>query len=253
MKALASGKLWPSSKNGFERAQSEMTTIATICARGGSQGLPRKNVLPLAGRPLIVHSIHQALAHPAIDLVFVSTDDIEIARIAEEAGAGVPYLRPSHLATDSAAKAPVIEHLVRRLEQDGQSIDRIVDLQPTSPLRMSEDITACLALLDHDSDCVIAVCAAAENPYFNLVELDCDGYAQISKGLAGAVVARQQSPAVFAVNGSAYCWHRDTLDKGVLGGRTKVHVMPRERSIDIDSELDFRIVELLIAERHNFS
>src|ERR1043165_7389069 len=119
-------------------------TIATVCARGGSQGLPGKNVRSLAGRPLIVHSIEQALGCPQIDAVYVSTDDEGIAEIARAAGANVPFLRPAELATASAPKLPVVRHLVEAVEATGVAIARIVDLQPTSPLREVADIQACL-------------------------------------------------------------------------------------------------------------
>lgn len=221
-------------------------TIATVCARGGSQGLPGKNIRLLGGRPLIAHSIDQALAYAGIDQVFVSTDDPEIAEIARECGATVPFLRPPELATPKAGKLPVIAHLVDHVEAAGVTVERIVDLQPTSPLRCLQDIDDCLAALDEQTDCVVSACVSEANPYFNLVELDGDGHVHLSKGEPGRIVARQQAPAVYAVNGAIYVWHRSTLDKGVLGGRTRLHVMPRERSIDIDSALDFQIVELLM-------
>lgn len=122
--------------------------IATICARGGSKGLPRKNVLPFAGMPLIAHSIRQALACPLIQGVYVSTDDAEIAQVAREHGAQVPYLRSAELATDAAGKLPAIEHLAAHLEAQGAQIATLVDLQPTSPLRSAQDLDAALALRD---------------------------------------------------------------------------------------------------------
>ncbi|HEU5068310.1 MAG TPA: acylneuraminate cytidylyltransferase family protein, partial [Sphingomicrobium sp.] len=148
-----------------------MTTVATICARGGSQGLPGKNIKPLHGKPLIVHTIELALRHGLIDAVYVSTDSPEIAAVAEKAGAEVPGLRPAELATSTAGKLPAIENLVSRIEERGTAIDRIVDLDPTSPLRSPHDVTACLTLLGQDTDCVITAFPAEKNPYFNMVEL----------------------------------------------------------------------------------
>ncbi len=226
-----------------------MLTIATICARGGSTGLPGKNIRPLRGKPLIAHTIEQALAAPDIDRVFVSTDSEEIAAVARDYGAEVPFLRPDHLATASAAKLPVIAHLIEMLEADGLVIGRIVDLDPTSPLRSQSDIAECLVLLDHETDCVITGYPAEKNPYFNMVELDCQGFAQLSKTVAGGVVARQQAPAVYAMNASIYLWWRETFDKGIWGARTRVHVMPRDRSIDVDSLVDFHLVELLMGTK----
>lgn len=224
-----------------------MRTICTICARGGSQGLPGKNIRPLAGKPLIVHSIELALAHPQIDGVYVSTDSEEIADVARAAGASVPFLRPAHLATSDAGKLPVIEHLVAWLEGEGQPVDRIVDLQPTSPLRTAEDISGCLALLDDATDCATTATVSDANPYYNLLELDDAGHAVLSKPGEG-YVARQQAPDVYQLTGSVYCWHRATLQKGVLGGTTRLHLVPPERAIDIDGLLDFRLAELLIGD-----
>lgn len=226
-----------------------MSTIATICARGGSQGLIGKNIRPLLGKPLIAHTIAMALAHPRLDRVFVSTDSVEIAAVSRDSGAEVPFLRPPELATSDAAKLPVISHLVEQVEAAGLEVNRIVDLDPTSPLRSAVDIDACLDLLDEQTDCVITAYPAEKNPYFNMVELDADGLACLAKKLPGAVVSRQQAPPVYSMNASIYVWHRNTFRKGVWGGRTRLHVMPRERSIDIDSAIDFALVELLMKDR----
>jgi len=226
-----------------------MTTIATICARGGSSGLPGKNIKLLAGKPLIVHTIEQAFACQRIKRVFVSTDSPEIAEVARSAGAEVPGLRPAELATATAAKMPVIRHLVGLMEAQGVEVSRIVDLDPTSPLRLVTDIESCLDLLDADTDVVITGYPAEKNPYFNMVEAKPDGNIGLVKSLPGGVVARQQAPVVFAMNASVYVWHRHTLDLGLWEGRVKLHAMPRERSIDIDTPIDFRLVELLLAER----
>ena len=226
-----------------------MTTIATICARGGSSGLPGKNIKLLAGKPLIVHTIEQAFACQRIKRVFVSTDSPEIAEVARSAGAEVPGLRPAELATATAAKMPVIRHLVGLMEAQGVEVSRIVDLDPTSPLRLMTDIESCLDLLDADTDVVITGYPAEKNPYFNMVEAKPDGNIGLVKSLPGGVVARQQAPVVFAMNASVYVWHRHTLDLGLWEGRVKLHAMPRERSIDIDTPIDFRLVELLLAER----
>jgi CMP-N-acetylneuraminic acid synthetase len=224
-----------------------VSVVATVCARGGSTGVPRKNLRLLHGKPLIVYTIEQALACDGIDAVYVSTDDEEIAEVARRAGAGIPFLRPAELATSTAAKIPVIEHLVRGLEGRGVPIERIVDLDPTSPLREVTDIRACLDLLDEDTDVVITGYEAEKNPYFNMVEPDPMGGFRLVKG--GGVASRQEAPKVYAMNASIYVWHRHSLAKGLWNGRVKLHVMPRERSVDIDTELDFKLVELLMRER----
>jgi CMP-N,N'-diacetyllegionaminic acid synthase len=225
-----------------------VTTICTICARGGSVGVPRKNIRMLSGKPLIGWTIEQALACTDIDLVAVSTEDDEIASIAEDFGAVVPYRRPAELAISAAGKMPVIEHLVEFLESTGQQIDRIVDLDPTSPLRTNADIEAALALLDDHTDAVITGYLSDKNPYFNMVERKDDGGFGLVKPASG-VVARQAAPAVYSMNASIYVWHRRTLSNGLWDGRTALYEMPRERSVDIDSELDFRLVEMLMEER----
>lgn len=226
-----------------------MPVIATICARGGSQGVPGKNIKDLMGKPLIAHTIEQALACKKIDEVFVSTDSEDIAEVARAAGAKVPFIRPAELATSSAAKIPVIQHLVDHVINDeGMEVEKIVDLDPTSPLRELSDVEACIDLLDSETDCVITAFEAEKNPYFNMVE-EVDGNIQLVKKPAGAVVARQAAPNVYSMNASIYVWRPETLSKGLWDGKIKMHIMPRERSIDIDAPLDFKIVELLMKEK----
>lgn len=223
-------------------------TIATICARGGSKGLPGKNIRPFAGRPLIVHSIEQALACPQLEGVYISTDSEEIAAVARAAGAQVPYLRPAELASDQAGKLPVIEHLVRHLEAQGLAVARVVDLQPTSPLRKPADIEAALGVQE---ELVVGVREAADNPYFNLCEQGPDGLMRLSKGDGSA--RRQDTPPVYALNGSIYVWRRAALTRaaehGLWSVRVAPHPMPRWRSVDIDDLEDFEYAQWLY-ERH---
>lgn len=226
-----------------------MTTIGTICARGGSRGVPGKNGRDMLGRPLIAYTIEQALACERIDGVYVSTDSEHLARIASDAGATVLGLRPAHLATDEAPKIPVIEHLVVEVEKTGVVVDRIVDLDPTSPLRDLSDIDACIELLTPDTDVVITGYRSDKNPYFNMVEDKGDGRYGLVAAPSAEVVARQAAPAVYAMNGSVYCWWRHTLEKALWGGVARLHEMPRERSIDIDHEIDWQLVELLLKSR----
>jgi CMP-N,N'-diacetyllegionaminic acid synthase len=227
-----------------------LKTIATICARGGSKGLPRKNVLPFAGKPLIAHTIEQALACPLIDSVYVSTDDDEIAEAALKSGAQVPYRRPAELATDQSAKIPAIEHLVVHLEKQGERIGTVVDLQPTSPLRTQEDLAAAIRL-GADAELVVSVTEPSHNPYYSLVEVQGDGTLRVSK--SADVVRRQDMPAVYGLNGSIYVWRRDALAKAVRDGfwsvAIKPSVMPRERSVDIDDALDFEWAQWLYQRR----
>ncbi|CAI2717001.1 acylneuraminate cytidylyltransferase family protein [Nitrospina watsonii] len=229
-----------------------MTTIATLCARGGSKGVPRKNILPILGKPLIAYTIEQAQACTLIDRVYVSTEDAEIAEVARQAGAEVPFMRPAELATDTAAKIPVIEHLVNGVIQTGVDVRTVVDLDPTSPLREVADIEACIHLLDDDTDVVITGYEAEKNPYFNMVEQQPDGYYGLVKPSdADAPYRRQAAPKVYAMNASIYVWHRHTLSKGLWEGRARLHVMPRERSIDIDHPVDLKLVEFFMQEKRD--
>jgi CMP-N,N'-diacetyllegionaminic acid synthase len=221
-------------------------TIATICARGGSKGLPRKNVRPFAGKPLIAHTIEQALACPLIDAVYVSTDDDEIAAVAREYGAQVPYRRPAELATDHAAKIPAIEHLVAFLEAQGERIELVVDLQPTSPLRTQQDLAEAIALAPQ-ADLIVTVTEPSHNPYYTLVETQADGTLRLSK--PAGFVSRQEIPAAWGLNGSIYVWQRAALARAAKEGFWSVtvrgSVMPRQRSVDIDDALDFDMAEWL--------
>jgi CMP-N,N'-diacetyllegionaminic acid synthase len=223
--------------------------IITICARGGSQGVPGKNIRPLFGKPLIAWTIEQALACPNIDAVYVSTDCESIAEVACQYGAKVPFLRPAAMATNDAPKIPVIRHLVEWVHTNVGEVEIVVDLDPTSPLREVSDIVACINMLEKSTDVVITGYESDKNPYFNMVELSNDGYAQLVKPPASEVFGRQSAPKVYSMNGSVYVWHRLTLEKGLWGGKAGLHVMPRERSIDIDSPIDFKLVELLMREK----
>ena len=220
--------------------------IATICARGGSKGLPRKNVLPFCGRPLISWTITHALSCKSIQGVYVSTDDAEIAQIAVECGAVVPYSRPAHLAEDTAAKIPVIQHLVSHLEQAGLHAARVVDLQPTSPLRVPDDIDAAIAL-DPTGELTVSVCEPSHNPYYSLVEMQKDGLLALAKPTN--IVARQAAPEVYGINGSIYVWNRAALAHAATNGfwsvKMRPFIMPRSRSIDIDTAEDFEVAEWL--------
>lgn len=221
-------------------------TIVTICARSGSIGIPGKNIKPLLGKPLIGHTIEQALTLREADHVLVSTDSEEIAAIARTHGAETPFLRPASLATATTGKLDVIAHLVDWAETHLGPIGRIIDLDPTSPLRSIGDIRDCLALLDAETDVVITACEAEKNPYFNMIEYQPDGNVRLVKQTKNRYLSRQSAPKVFSMNASIYVWWRHTLSAGLWNGRTKLHVMPRERSVDIDEPVDFMVVEALM-------
>lgn len=231
------------------KISNEMKILCTICARGGSKDVPNKNIRELAGKPLIAHTIEQALASPFINRVVVSTDSERIAKIAKGYRVEVPFMRPSELATDTAAKLPVVQHAVKYyIEKLSYNPDYVIDLDPTSPLRMQEDITKCLHLIQRNNvDAVITGYRSNKNPYFNMVEIDEKGYVKLSK--PSQFVSRQEAPPVYSMNASIYVWKTPVLLKmnHIFDSRFKLKLieMPPERSIDIDHELDFQFIEFL--------
>lgn len=232
-----------------------MTTIAVIPARGGSKGVPRKNVRMLAGKPLIAWSIEAALAAPAISRVVVSTEDEEIADVACAFGAETPFVRPPELASDEASTLSVLQHAVRELErQPDAGIDRVVLLQPTSPLRNVADIEATLAVMGgNDVTSAISV-VAVQHAHPMLLKTIRDGLlvpymADYPEG------ARRQdlSPPVYAANGAVYVLSRDTLvrEDALLGSRPAPYIMDAERSLDIDTEFDLHLADFLLRRRQD--
>ncbi len=230
-----------------------MKRLCTICARGGSKGVKGKNLKVLLGKPLIAHSINQARVSGLFDLIAVSSDSDEILAVAQDCGADLLVKRPDELATDQAAKLPVIRHCVAEVERlTGDSFETLVDLDATSPLRIPEDIRDAVELLERSgAGNVITAMPARRSPYFNLVELDQDGIVHLSKPPHNAIVRRQDAPKCYDMNASIYVWRKPALfaNESLFNPDTRLHVMPEERSIDIDSELDFRFVEFLMAER----
>ena len=230
-----------------------MSRLCTICARGGSKGVKGKNVRSLIGKPLIAYSIEQARRSGLFDAIAVSSDSEVILEAARNAGVDYLIARPAELATDTAAKLPVIRHCVSEVERlSGKRFATLVDLDATSPLRSEEDILQAVGLLESTGvDNVITAMPARRSPYFNLVEVNAAGVVALSKPLQAGIVRRQDAPLCYDMNASIYVWQHDALFDGdsVFRANTRLHVMPEERSIDIDSELDFRLVELLMRER----
>lgn len=229
-----------------------MNTLCVIGARGGSKGLPGKNVRPLLGKPMIAWSIEQAFACPEISRVIVSTDHPEIADVARAHGAEVPFVRPADLSNDTAGKWGVWRHALDFVEHEQHwPVDWFVDLDCTSPLRESADIQAAIALMLREQvDCVMSICEARKNPYFNLLEYE-GAYLHLSKVPPHPVVSRQSAPAVFEQVASIYVFRPQHLRdaKKFFEGRTIGYPMPPERSLDVDSELDFKMIELLMQEK----
>jgi len=231
-----------------------MKRLCSVCVRGGSKGVQNKNTRPLLGKPLLIHSLDQARQSGLFDCIVVSSDSNEILQLAEEWGVDHAIERPEELATDFAAKIPVIQHCFQTAETlSGMTFDIAVDLDATSPLRNQDDLKGVVDLLEsYDSTTnVITGVPARRSPYFNLVELDESGRVHLSGKRSGAmktIVRRQDAPPCFDLNASIYAWWRDSLlnDRRLIQTGTSLFVMPEERSVDIDSELDFRWVEFLM-------
>jgi len=232
-----------------------MDRLCSICARGGSKGVPGKNVRILAGKPLIAHSIEQALASGLFSDIAVSSDSVEILDIARKYGATILVKRPVEMATDNAGKLQVIIHCFKAAEKEsGKVYQTIVDLDSTSPLRLVADIVESVKLLEESgASNVLTAAPARKSPYFNLVEFNDNGILGVSKSLPKTVLRRQDSPKCYDMNASIYPFRRDALTDAtsVFFDDTKLYVMPEERSIDIDSELEFQFVEFLMKKRND--
>lgn len=228
--------------------------LGHIGVRKGSKGVPGKNFRDLMGKPLIDWSLEQLLAHPRVDKVVVSTDDERIYDHAIAKGCLPMGLRPDYLATDKAGKWGVWQHALGVVEEMEGEVEAFLDLDCTSPLRDPSDIDGALdAYFEHRPDMIMSCTEARKNPYFNLVEPDQNGYLRVSKPLPGGVVARQQAPTVWEHAASTYVVDPAYLHRaqGIFQGRVLPYLMPPERCLDIDSELDFKIVECLMKEREN--
>ena len=231
-----------------------MKRLCTICARGGSKGVKGKNLRLLQGRPLIAHSILQAMESKLFDAVAVSSDSDEILDTARQYGVHVLVRRPDEMATDTAPKIPAILHCMLEAEQTlGAKFDVLVDLDATSPLRLVDDIVDVVFMLEESGvSNVITGAPARRSPYFNLVELNSEGFVELSKWPLSPIMRRQDSPRCFDMNASIYAWQRDIffVNPKVFYENTKLFEMPEDRSQDIDSELDFEMVRLIMDGRN---
>ncbi len=222
-----------------------MNTFALIPARGGSKGIPRKNIKFIAGKPLIVWTIEAALRSSLLSAVVVSTDDLEIAEVARRAGAQVPFMRPTELAQDQTPGLDPVLHALDQLPQ----YDSVLLLQPTSPLRTTDDIDGCLNLVTQKKTLsAVSVTEADTHPYWTY-RLNADQ--TMARFLDVAPVARRQDlPAVFSLNGAMYfadaSWLRDS--GSLVSAETLAYVMSKEHSVDLDTPLDWKFAELLLKE-----
>lgn len=229
-----------------------MRRLCTVCVRGGSKGVADKNLMEVAGKPLLAHSLLQARSSGLFAAIAVSSDSPRILETAGRWGADLLVERPAELATDAAPKLPAIQHAVEWAERvTGDLFETLVDLDATSPLRSVEDIRGAVGLLESSGvSQVITGTPARRSPYFNLVEVDGDGSVRLVRETDPPVVRRQDAPACFDMNASIYVWTRDGLfhRHHPFNPDARLFVMPEERSIDIDSPFDARIVRWIMEE-----
>jgi len=222
--------------------------VAIIPARGGSKGIPNKNIQKIAGKPLIAYTIETALKSRKVSRVLVSTDDAKIAEIAKSYGAGVPFLRPVELAKDDTRCLLVIQHAVKYMEEDeGHKLDVVVVLQPTSPLRSEKYIDEAVEkLLRTGADSVVTVCKVKHHPFWSFTAKGDRLYPFSEEGIT--ISRRQDLPEIYAVNGAVYAVRRDVLfeQNSIFGRNIRAVVMPYEESVDIDDYFDLFVAEMLL-------
>lgn len=228
--------------------------LAVIPARGGSKGVPHKNVRIVCGKPLIAYTIETALAARRLfHRIVVSTDDPQIADVARSLGAEVPFMRPPDLADDKTPMVPVLQHTVRFVEeQDGTTLDWIMLLQPTAPFRTVEDIEEALRIAcDGECDAVISVVQVFSVHPILMKRIENGLLVPFCIEEKEGTRRQDYQPPAYMRNGGIYLTRRDVLleRSSIWGSITKPYVMPPERSIGIDSELDLKLVEMLVTER----
>ena len=227
--------------------------IGLITARGGSKGIPRKNISTVAGKPLIAWTIEAALASPSVDRVIVSTDDDEIAQVSSQYGAEVPFIRPAALAQDDSPHVDVLVHTLEWLrDHESYFPDFLMLLQPTSPLRIPEDIESTIEIANRvNADCVVSVKRAQANPHTTLLIAEDKKLQSFIVDSAG-YPRRQVLPKHYALNGAIYLIRADVfLEEGTLyPDLTYVYVMPPERSLDIDESWDLYLANLILLDRY---
>lgn len=233
----------------------EMNCVAFIFARGGSKGVPRKNIRNLGGLPLVSHSIRTAHQCPSIERVVVSTDDEEIAKVAREYGAEVPFIRPPELAGDRSSEYEAWKHAINAFEELCQEkVDIFVSLPPTSPLRAVEDVENCIReFTETEADMVITVKEASRSPYFNMVRNDQQGFSQLVNLAPDGTryIRRQDVPTVYDMTTVAYVSSPEFIlnSEAIFSGKVRSVLVPDERAIDIDTLLDFEFAEFLTAQK----
>lgn len=230
-----------------------MDILITICARGGSKGIPGKNIRELNGRPLIDYSIAiaKAFADRNGGYIALSTDSHEILSAAKLSGLATDYVRPAYLATDQAGKVDTIRHLVEYEEQRlNKMYSFILDLDLTSPLRTLKDLEDAYNMMKADQNALtlFSVSEAARNPYFNMVEKEDNGYYHLSKRLKSATLTRQSAPKVYDLNASFYFYNRSFFsseNKSVITDKSLIYLMDHT-CFDLDHPIDFEFMDFIL-------
>ena len=228
-----------------------MKTYAFIFARGGSKGVPGKNIKEICGKPLIAYSIQIAKEIESIDKIFVSTEDGNIAVVSKKLGANI-IPRPVNLAQDESPEWLAWQHAIDWLEKNGESFDVFISLPTTSPLRSKKDVTQCLTFLDEKTDIVVGITKASRSPWYNMVQKNDNGFIDILMKNGNLYTRRQETPAIFDMTTVAYVSRPDYIKKatGIFDGKVKGVEIPIERALDIDTELDWKFVEYMMTNKN---
>jgi len=226
----------------------EKKFLGLIPARSGSKSIPLKNIKPILGKPLIAYTIEEALKSKYLERIIVSTDDTQIAQIAKEYGAEVPFIRPAELSTDTSPTLPVIQHALMYLESKGYIPDFVVLLQPTSPLRQVKHIDEAIKkILETNADSVITITESEIHPYWMCKLIGDKVYPFMDIG--GASLRRQELPAIYRLNGAVVVSKREVIGKDWQQQDVRAILMEPIYSIDIDTDLDFYLAEKLMELR----
>ncbi len=227
--------------------------LCTICARQGSKGLVNKNIKFFDGKPLIAYVIEAARTSGLFDAIAVSSDCEKILKYSKEFGVDYQIQRPPELATDNAAKMPAIQHCAYQVQKlSNLQFDTFVDLSVTSPLLLAEDIQGAVLLLEKEQPInVITGTIASNSPYFSLVEKNATGFVTLAKKPEKPFERRQDCPPCYDMNGAIYVWKAEDFFSltDVITEQTLIYEMPADRSVDIDTELDFEFAEFLLNKR----
>ena len=232
-----------------------MSTVACIFARAGSKGIPNKNIQTFSGKPLISWAVELALQVRQINEVFISTDSEEIAEIARMAGATVPFIRPSELATDTSPEWHSWQHFIKYLTDKGGRLPEVfLSLPATSPLRSINDVENCLnEFKKGKSDFIVGITPSERNPYFNMVKKEKNNQVNLVIQQVEKYSRRQDTPEIFDLTTVCYVGKPSAIltKNSIFEGKVAGVEIPRERAIDIDTELDFQIAEFLFKSKAN--